>query len=196
MRLFAALDVPDDIRHEIAAWWVAAGALLPVEDWRDVAERNWHVTLAFYGDVGGNELDDLAEELTVCAAETSPLRLQTSQYGVFPRASRPRVFWAGVDSAEGGKDLKYLARCCRLAGRVTLRKHGAKEAPFRGHITLARAAPEAVPLGGEIWQAMPDLPVLEWTAGALSLYASTLRPQGPVYRLVEVFEFKGNHHVR
>ncbi len=196
MRLFTALDVPDDIRQEIAAWWVAAGVLLPVGDWRDVAGRNWHVTLAFYGDVGGEELDELAEELAACAAAASPLRLRTDSFGIFPHASRPRVFWAGVESAEGEKELKYLARCCRLAGHVTLRKHTAKEAPFRGHVTLARATPEAVPLGGEIWQAMPDFPVLEWTAGTLSLYASTLRPQGPLYRLVEAFEFKGNHHVR
>ena len=196
MRLFAAVDVPEDIRQEIAAWWAAACVHLPAGDWRDVAVRNWHVTLAFYGEVRGDEVDDLAEALADCAATASPLILRTGACGVFPNASRPRVFWGGVGSVDGAKDLAYLARCCRLAGHVTLRKHTAKEAPFRGHITLARALPDAAPLGGEVWQSLPDLPVLEWTVGAVSLYASQLRPQGPIYRLVEAFEYKGNHHVR
>ncbi len=169
---------------------------MPIGDWRDVAERNWHLTLAFYGDVPGDEVNELAEALADCAAGASPFRVYSGACGVFPHALRPRVFWAGVDAGEGSNELRHLARCCRQAGRVTLRKHTAKEAPFRGHITLARALPDAAPLGGEVWQSLPDLPVLEWTVGAVSLYASQLRPQGPIYRLVEAFEFKGNHHVR
>jgi len=196
MRLFAAVDVPEDVRHEIAAWWTEACTQLPIGDWRDVAERNWHLTLAFYGDVPGDEVNELAEALADCAAGASPFRVYRGACGVFPHALRPRVFWAGVDAGEGSNELRHLARCCRQAGRVTLRKHTAKEAPFRGHITLARALPDAAPLGGEVWQSLPDLPVLEWTVGAVSLYASQLRPQGPIYRLVEAFEFKGNHHVR
>jgi len=196
MRLFAALDVPEDIRHEIAAWWTAACIHLPDGDWRDVAERNWHVTLAFYGEVGGDEINDLAEALADRAATAPSLCLLTGGFGVFPRASRPRVFWAGVETEAGVKDLAYLARCCRQAGHATLRKHSAKETFFRGHITLARAALGAAPVGAEAWQKIPDLPALEWIAGALSLYASTLKPKGPIYRLVETFELKGNDHVR
>ena len=196
MRLFAALDLPDDIRHEIAAWWTAACAHLPAAGWRDVPKHNWHVTLAFYGDVDGDEVDDLAEALAECAEAVSPLMLRSAGLGVFPRAARPRVFWAGIEQGHGGNDLRHLARCCRQAGHVTLRKHTAKAEPFRGHITLARAASFAAPLDAGLWQALPDVPDLEWSVGALSLYASKLRPQGPLYRLVEAFEFKGNHHVR
>jgi len=200
MRLFAALEVPEDVCDEIAAWWSAASVHLPPGEWRDVPRRNWHLTLAFYGEVGGTEMDDLAEALAECAQGTAPLSLQNAGWGVFPRPARPRVFWAGIESPERGpgrtQDLKHLARCCRHAGRVTLRKHTAKSEPFRGHITLARAVPEASPLAAELWQELPDAPVLTWSAYTLALYASQLRPQGPRYRLVEAFELKGNHHVR
>jgi len=195
MRLFAALDLSDDVRDEIAAWWTAAGIVLPAGEWRDVAKRNWHLTLAFYGEVGGDELDDLAGELADLAAGTGQLELQTGGCGVFPHPSRPRVFWAGAGMRGESGQLKHLARCCRQAGHVTLRKHTAKSEPFRGHLTLARAMPEASPLESELWQAMPEVPVLTWTAESLCLYASQLRPKGPIYRLVEAFEFKGNHHV-
>jgi len=90
-----------------------------------------------------------------------------------------------------GRPLRYLARCCRQAGHVTLRKHTAKSEPFRGHITLARAAPDASPLEVFFWQALPEIPVLTWRVDSLNLYASQLKSQGPIYRLVEAFEFKG-----
>lgn len=191
MRLFAALDPCDDVRDEIAAWWSAACVHLPAGEWRDVPRRNWHLTLAFYGDVGGEEVDDLAEALAGVAGETPAPELQTVGFGVFPRPARPRVFWVGAQMRDASGQLKHLARCCRRAGHVTLRKHTARSEPFRGHITLTRAVSQASPLDAERWHALPEMPALIWTAESLCLYASELRPQGPIYRLVEAFEFKG-----
>lgn len=200
MRMFAALQLPEDIRDEIAAWWTAACVHLPANDWRDVNKRNWHLTLAFFGEVEGDEVGDLAEALFACAEQMPPLSLRADGVGVFPRPSRPRVFWVGVESPEvegqRRQALRHLARCCRQAGHVTLRKHTAKSEPFRGHVTLARAAAYAAPLDADVWQGLPELPELAWCADTLGLYASQLRPQGPIYRLVEAFELKGNHHVR
>ena len=116
MRLFAALDLPDDIRHDLAAWWTVACVHLPPAEWRDVPRHHWHITLAFYGDVEGGEVDDLAEALAECSAAASPMGLHIEGCGVFPRPSRSRVFWAGVEQQQGGKDLRHLARCCRQAG--------------------------------------------------------------------------------
>jgi RNA 2',3'-cyclic 3'-phosphodiesterase len=196
MRLFAALDIPEEIRDEIAAWWTAASVMLPAKQWRDIPKDNWHLTLAFFGEASGAEVDDLAEALAGCAEATPPLSLCTGGMGVFPRPVRPRVFWAGIGEADDGKGLKNLARCCRQAGHVTLRKQTARETPFRGHVTLARVTADAAPLAAEIWADLPELPVLSWTSETLGLYASQLRPEGAIYRLVEAFELKGNQHVR
>ncbi|MDQ6972564.1 MAG: RNA 2',3'-cyclic phosphodiesterase [Mariprofundaceae bacterium] len=190
MRLFAALDVPEEVCDEIAAWWAAACVYLPVMDWRDVPRHNWHLTLAFYGDVHGSAVDGLCEALADCAANGPLQRLCTQDFGIFPRPARPRVFWAGVESAGGLKDLKHLARCCRQAGHATLRKHTSRQTPFRGHISLARAAEQAQGVDAEIWSQLPELPPMQWTVDSLSLYASQIRSQGPVYRRVESFEFE------
>jgi len=228
MRLFAALETPDEIAEEIDAWWQGAATHLEPGDWRDVPIKNWHVTLAFYGDVEGGRIDDLAEALTEYVKGTSkeklksgriregeepgvngPLTLKTTAFGAFPKFTKPRVLWAGVDDSDGSGRLKEMARCCRRAGRATVRgsrgKSSAKESPgvtpFKGHITLARAGEFSVPVTAEMLAEMPPFPELEWTVDRLVLFQSILRPEGAKYRKLEEFTFDvpplysaGGHH--
>jgi len=216
MRLFAAIDTPYEIAEEIDAWWHEARGLINSSDWRDVPTKNWHVTLAFYGDVEGGEVDALAEALVDYVRGTTkipvgrfprnreegkpgvtgPVWLKTTEFGAFPRLSRPRVLWAGVDDLEGSGQLKEMARCCRRAGRATVRKHSAKESPFNGHITLARGNEFAAAISVEMLSVMPPLPKLEWSVESLSLFQSTLHPDGAKYRKLEEFSFEGMRYVR
>jgi len=189
MRLFAALTLPDVVLDEIAAWHAGASLALPAGQWRDVPRENWHLTLAFYGETGGDEADDLAEALAVCAADASPLRLRLSSPGVFPRLDRPRVFWLGVEEADAGQSgrLAALARCCRRAGRATLRKRTAKETPFRAHVTLARARGWPLPMRAERFADMPSPPDVVWTAEDMVLFRSALHREGARYHVMERF---------
>ncbi|MFQ5519237.1 MAG: RNA 2',3'-cyclic phosphodiesterase [Mariprofundus sp.] len=188
MRLFTALDTPYDITEEIDAWWQGAATHLCAADWRHVPPRNWHLTLAFYGDVEGSEVDDLAEALMKCAGEARPIELETTCFGAFPRFTRPRVLWAGVNDSEGSGELKQLARCCRRAGHVTVRKRPAKESAFKGHITLARANEFPAPIDVGILAGMPLFPRLRWMADSLVLYQSMLHSDGAKYRRLEAFD--------
>jgi len=210
MRLFAALDAPFDIIEEIDAWWQEAATHLPVGDWRDVPTKNWHITLAFYGDVEGSEVDDLAEALAEYVRGTTkqpsgsfarpregeepgvrgPLALRSNEFGAFPRFSKPQVLWAGVDDSDNSGRLKEMARCCRRAGHATVRKRSAKVPPFRGHITLARGNEFTAPISAEMLAVMPPFPELEWVADSLVLYQSILRLEGAKYRKLESFEFE------
>ncbi len=185
MRLFAALDLPAGVVEELHAWWESANADYPPGVWRDVPPRNWHLTLAFFGEVEGGETDDLAEALGACAARHGPLQLALDGFGAFPSSTRPRVLWAGVADTGDGESMR-LARCCRLAGHATLRKRPARDEPFRGHVTLARAS-AAPPIEAEVLATMPPLPELSWAAGTLSLMQSMLRPDGARYRILEDF---------
>jgi RNA 2',3'-cyclic 3'-phosphodiesterase len=187
MRLFAALELPEEIRDAMLEWWYEAGRYLDQALWREVPAQLWHVTLAFYGEVDGQDVDDLAEELMECAAIGATLDLQFAGVGVFPNPARPKVFWAGVDEMYGGHHLRHLARCCRRAGHVTVRKLLAKEAPFRGHVTMARYQGHGLALPDRVWEAMPELPELTWRASQVCLFQSILRPEGPQYRRLETF---------
>jgi len=209
MRVFAALEMPHDVAGEIEEWWREAAAYIEPDDWRHVPSRNWHVTLAFYGDVPGNVVDELAEALAECARggesgssqgwrysrelgrpvrKSAELSLKTGGFGAFPKLSKPRVLWAGVDDVDGSGALRKLARCCRQAGHATVRGHAAKEGPFKGHITLARANEHPDPVDPEAVAEMPPVPELTWQAGEIVLFQSILKPEGAQYRKLESFE--------
>jgi len=189
MRLFAAVELPDDIIEVLSDWWLEASRYLKSSDWRPVPPHLWHLTLAFYGDVGADDADDLSEQLPVYAENIQFIHLCTSGFGVFPKPTRPRVFWAGIENADGGKSLKHLAHCCRRAGHATVRKRTAKETAFRGHITIARARTCPKTLGADVVQMIPKVPEIRWRADRLSLFQSILRPEGPQYRRLETFYF-------
>jgi len=188
MRLFAAIEMPESVIDEIAAWWQGACLHLPAGEWRDISKRNWHLTLAFFGDVRGQDVDVLSEALAVCAGETKAVGLKLGHPGVFPGKQRARIFWLGVEDTLHTGSLKVFARCCRQAGRATLRKRTAKEEPFRGHITLARKRGFPVPLAAEILAEMPQAPEAEWVANRLTLFQSELHRDGARYRILEEFE--------
>jgi len=192
MRLFAAIEMPESVTDEIAAWWQGACLHLPAGQWRDIPRKNWHLTLAFFANVPGQDMDVLAESLAVCAHDTAPIGLRLGDSGVFPRESRARLFWLGVEDARHAGSLKAFARCCRQAGRATFRKQTAKEAPFRGHITLARRRGSPGPLAAEMLAEIPRSPGAEWTADRLTLFQSELHRDGARYRILEEFELQMN----
>ncbi len=194
MRLFAAFALPDEIGEEIAAWWTAARVHLESWGWRSVPPENWHVTLAFYGEVPGAGVDALAEALEAEAGAAAPFALTTRGLGVFPRAARPRVFWLGVEEADGRGRLRRFARACMRALDAAGRRSGkqrAQKQPFVGHLTLARLSGEPFPMEMSVLEDLPAPPTLGWTADELVLYASRLHPDGARYRVLERFPLLG-----
>ncbi len=137
MRLFAALDPPAAARECLAA-------MLPRDDrLRFVPQDQWHITLAFYGEVPASVLDGLSGHLAHAAGCTPPLRLSLAAAGTFPsRASRARVLWCGLSGELA--PLALMAERVAMAGRhagIVL-----EERPFRAHLTLARCRRGSVDL--------------------------------------------------
>jgi len=195
MRLFAAIEIPAGVVDEIAAWWQGACLHLPASAWRDIPRQNWHVTLAFYGDVSGGCVADMEEGLAECAAAVAPVRLCLTHAGLFPNLARARVFWLGIADADGSGRLKSLAHCCRRAAHATVRKHSSRESRFRGHVTLARMRGNGrgfpALLTAEMLAEMPRPPEAEWTAATVALFESELHRDGARYRILEEYELSG-----
>lgn len=146
MRVFAGLWPTPEVRRHLASALVTALGVdaegspgrsgPPGVRW--TAAENWHVTLAFYGDVGESVAELLAGELATVAAGTRPFGLSLSGAGVFAH----RTLWAGV----GGdvEDVHGLVAACRAAGEAV----GARQddrVRSRPHVTLGRAAPPRGP---------------------------------------------------
>lgn len=187
MRLFLALDLPSDTKHRLhdsvwsrRDWWgTDAAAHL-----RRVAAENLHVTLKFLGEVPDSRVADVR----VAVAElprVGPLDLRPVAAGFFPPRGPARVF---VVHLEG--DVERLGRV--YAGiEAALEPLGfpREGRAFKPHVTLARArdrrgAPRAVRVPVEL---NPELPGEPFRVNAATLFRSDLRPDGPVYTVVEPF---------
>ena len=137
MRLFAAVDPSAEVRDSLLA---ALGDSRD-ERLRWVPPEQWHLTLAFYGEVDETKLDKLTEGLTRAGERTAPFGIRFAGAGTFPRQpTKARVLWIGLDGEVDA--LRRLADRCAGAGRRA--RIAMEDRAFRPHLTLARARRDAV----------------------------------------------------
>ena len=177
MRLFAALDVPADVQHSLA---IAMPS--PDEQLRYVVPEQWHLTLAFYGEVGEIKVDALQAGLERAADRSRPMTVRLAGAGTFPRQpSKARVLWIGLD---GDVDMvRRLADRCAGAGRRA--RIAMEERAFRPHLTLARARRGAVDATSSV-EALASFASPWWTVTSFRLVHSHL---GPTVRHETLREF-------
>ena len=162
MRLFVALAPPGEAVEELQG--VTAGLPALAVGLRWTRPEQWHVTLAFLGEVDEDTANELTRRLSRVATRHPPLSLAFSGGGRFG----PRVLWTAV---QGDRDrLRRLADSVRAAAR---RSHVQVEhRPYRPHLTLARAnhGTDLRPLVARLapWQGLP------WVADRLYLVRSRL----------------------
>jgi 2'-5' RNA ligase len=168
VRLFAAIDPPAQVCEELTA------ALPdPIEGLRYVPRDQWHVTLAFYGDVAEDKLPLLLAGLERVAGRSRPLRLRLATGGTFPRQPvKARVLWVAMDGEVD--ELRRLADRCAGAGRRA--RIAMETRAFRAHLTLARARQGTVDANDAV-AALADFTSSWWTVDSLRLVHSQLGAQ-------------------
>ena len=160
MRLFAAIRPPDRVLDHLA------NALdlisLPHQARNPWAPRaNWHITLAFYGEVPDGLTPDIERRLDAVVQQTPPFRLSLAGAGVFNRDT----CWVGVDDPSGV--LPKLAS--ELRDDLTA---GKQHAANRFHLTLSRAGRQAGL--GDAMRALAVYRGPEWPVERITLYRSDL----------------------
>jgi len=185
MRLFVALDIPEDIRHALAATIRTLRAACPDARW--ARTDGLHVTLKFIGDISGEKLEAIKSALASVRA-AAPSTLQFRGVGFFPDMRHPRVLWAGI---EAGPELAALARDVEnsLAPLGIARETRA----FSPHLTLARfdRARGLAALHDAIEAAGP-LEFGATSAKEFHLYQSVLKRGGAEYTRLATFSFAGS----
>ncbi|MGA9747465.1 MAG: RNA 2',3'-cyclic phosphodiesterase [Nocardioides sp.] len=182
--MFVALVLPDHAVEDLEEFLRPRQEAGPLLRW--TVPDQWHVTLAFLGDVAERHLDDLVERLGRAASRRTPVALRVAGAGAFPDVARAKVIWAGIDAAGEGEELRRMAIGARAAGA----KSGAGEGGgrFHPHLTLART--------GRAVEASRWLRVLDgyvgptWRAERYSLIESHLGEgprRRPRYEVVETF---------
>lgn len=114
---------------------------------RRIPEANLHITLAFVGQCGEEELACLCRAAS--AIETRPFALVLDRLRVFRRSG---VLWLGSSQAEPALGAWREALVAELAGHCGIRADSGTWIP---HVTLRRnwrRPPPAVPLQPLVWQ--------------------------------------------
>lgn len=136
MRLFFALDLPGQLALDIADWRERS---LPLPG-RPVPVANFHMTLAFLGEVPESELDSLVQDVDALASKPGIAggALQLDQVGFW---SRPGIYWLGP--REWPQSLERLAR--KLRNLVGFHGDQKRRESFQPHVTLFRGGADAPP---------------------------------------------------
>lgn len=179
MRLFAGIDLPNEVRENLAA---LIGTLRPCArlNWSPAA--NLHITTKFIGEWPEHRLDALVAALQSLPPR-QPIGIAFQGLGWFPNARAPKIFWVGV-KANGG-----LAELARHTDETVARLGVPPEKrPFSPHLTLARIR-EQVPLARlqEDVAALPSEDFGEFTAGCFHLFLSQPTASGSVYSKIAEF---------
>jgi len=109
VRLFAGIPLDDAARTYVAAAVAAIQREAVRARW--VPAENWHVTLAFLGDLDDDRYGEVAAAFHSVVRRAS-LALSLSHIGAFPSTRRPRVIWVG---GEQSPDFKATAKAVRAA---------------------------------------------------------------------------------
>jgi 2'-5' RNA ligase len=172
VRLFVALDLPEQIVAPLARWTGEAFGAHP--DLRPVRPESLHVTLVFLGYMYERDVERIVA--TAFAQDLQPVELRPGEVQPVPR-SRPRLF--ALQLEDPGQRLgawqQALSERLHAAGL-----YEPEQRPFWAHVTLARAKRGKTPRGIGVPELTDELR-RPFEADTVTLYRSTLRPQGSVY---------------
>ncbi len=178
VRLFIAIVPPAAVLAELDSAVAPLREARPELRWAGPPE--WHVTLAFLGEVAETAVPELAERLGRAAARHPARELAVNGAGAFPRQSRATVIWAGVRSAV---DLAPLAASVAAGARRAGAAVPDEGRSFRAHLTLARCRRPADVT--DVTDALAGFAGRAWIADEVVLIRSTLGDGRPRYDRVE-----------
>ena len=182
MRLFVALDVPEETRRALGE--TIRRFEIACHGARWMRAESIHVTLKFIGHVEETKLPAIKDSLANVKSR-GPIEIAFGNFGFFPNERRPRVFWLGI---EAGPDLAALA--ANISSALEPIGIPREERAFRPHLTLARFKTEkGLPKLREIVAPLAHRSFGNTVATQFHLYESVLNPGGAVHTKLASYRF-------
>jgi len=148
-----------------------------------VKPGNLHYTLRFIGEVGEDGARRVATAAREAATGLAPFEVVLGAAGAFPAARGARVLWIGL--TEGAEPFRALAK--RLEAALEKRGWDRERRAFEPHLTIGRVRQPGRDWSADLARAgsLDAAPAARFTVGAIACVASTLSPQGSIYRVYE-----------
>ncbi|WP_405715080.1 RNA 2',3'-cyclic phosphodiesterase [Streptomyces xanthophaeus] len=183
VRVFIALAPPDEAKEELARELRPAYEAYPDMRWNRI--EDWHITLAFLGELPVATVPLLRPPLAELAAARRPLELALGGGSHFGE----RVLWSGIEGDLEGlhrlaADVRTVVKECGIAF---------EDRPLRPHLTLARSRRNDPTSAVEAAAGLSAFTGRPWQTDRLHLVGSNFgRGPGPIhYRDIEAWKFAG-----
>ena len=167
-RLFVAIDLPEEMKKEIAG----ISGNLPGARW--VPGALLHLTLRFIGDVDESTLQ--AVKTALAMARCLPFTLRLKGVGHFPPGKQPRVLWVGVEESRPLLVLQKGVEAALIAAGIA-----PDERRFSPHITIARLKETPLPPVAAFEERYGNFLAGPFPGGTFHLYSSTLTREGAIH---------------
>jgi 2'-5' RNA ligase len=186
-RLFIAVDPSAEAVAHLGAMvdgLRVSVANAPGHSTRLTRRENWHITVAFLGDVPESRVGVAAAVMVQVGSDATPLSLRVEGGGTFGGRRDP-ILWAGI-----GGEVDGLRRLARLLQRAVHRARlPVDDRPPRPHLTIARPG-QRVP-EDEVAADVATLSAYagpQWTVPVLHLMLSEIEqtPAGPAPRYTSI----------
>ena len=179
LRLFVAVEVPEDVRAAVADAVAPLREALPKARW--VPRQNQHVTVKFLGSTYPRLVEWVTSTVGEVASRHAPFTTRVEGLGAFPNARRARVLWAGLDDAGSA-----FGRMAADLDEALSREFEPEKRAFTPHLTVARFDPTvAVDPNAIAFESEP------FGIDRIVLFRSHLRRPAPVYEPVVVERLSG-----
>ena len=182
MRLFVALDIPEETRSAIRELISHLQPVARGAKW--VRPEGIHITLKFIGWTEDDNLAPIKQHLSR-VPHRAAIPVAFRNFGFFPNERRPRVFLVGIAAAP---ELARLA--ADIESELAPLKIPKEERDFTPHLTLARfKTNEGVTQMQELLAAMPTQDFDAMNATEFHLYQSVLKSNGAIYTQLASYSF-------
>ena len=179
-RVFIDINLPDDLKKEI----VAVQEKLKKFDWpvRWTVAENIHLTLRFLGSINDQEIEQVKSIVQQATCKAQPFSLQVNNFVVFPSLKFPRVICLNIEENRELFDLQ-----ANIAGSIEEQGIGESERhSFSGHITIGRVGQQPAN-----YRALTKIEFKgEFEVNSIEIMESVLKPEGPVYSIIQSHKLK------
>ena len=172
IRTFLALELSQTVRKKLSAHAEMISRYDNLQQIRWIPEENYHLTLAFLGDVEYALISSLKLELEQILSYKKSIPFRFSEITPFPFSGTPKIVAAMLEQSHELMKLHHkTAKCFRAFGISLDRKR------FRPHVTLGRLKFRS----RKSLTFQPQQIFLEGVSEKVFIFESDLTPMGAVY---------------